>query len=163
MWFVQTRNKVVSDSDLKEVSGGNRVSLDRQTLLSLSYLPYKKRKMACRKLSEALAVGNFNEDMSKTLDFIAAKIGTNPHLPTKKHENIERKRRAFKDQIELTLSIENQNKTPLSKVLYQINKEGSKYRKIASKRELNTNQDILDNRHIDSIFLDCGDGIGCSN
>ena len=107
--------KIISDSDLKDISGGNKTVLDRQTLMSLSYLPYKKRQAACRKLSEALAVGTFNEDMSKTLDFIAAKIGTNPHLPTKKHADIDRKRRAFKDQIELTLSIENQNNTPLSK------------------------------------------------
>ncbi|MFK7824474.1 MAG: hypothetical protein AB8G05_09965 [Oligoflexales bacterium] len=153
---------VVSNRDLKDVSGGNRVTLDRQTLLSLSYLPYKKRRVACRKLSEALALGNFNEDMSKTLDFIAGKIGTNPHLPTKKQAHVARKRQAFKDQIELTLSIENQSRTPLNKVLYQINKEGAKYRKIASKRELNTGQDQRSNRHVDSIFMDCGDGIGCS-
>lgn len=152
--------RVVSDHDLKDISGGNETRLDRQTLLSLSYLPYKKRQLACKKLSEALAVGNFNEDMGKSLDFIA-KMEANPHLPTKRKASVASKRQAFKDQIELTLSIENQNNTPLGTLLYQINKEGAKYRKISTTREIHSDQDQRTNRRIDDLFLDCADGIGC--
>ena len=131
------------------------------TQVSLSFLPYQKRKLYCRKLADALALGNFSEDMGKTLDFIASKVGSNPHLPANKRVEVDRRRRAFKDQIELTLSIEQQERTRLGQVLFQINKEGAKYRKIATKRQLGIGQDIRKNDRIDSIFLDCGDGIGC--
>ena len=73
----------ISDRKLKDVSGNNNPVIDRQTLMSLAYLPYKRRKIACRKLSEALALGNYTDDMAKSLDFIAGKIGSNPNLPTK--------------------------------------------------------------------------------
>lgn len=151
----------VSDKELKAVSGNNNPVLDRQTLLSLAYLPYQRRHIACRKLSDALALGNYTDDMAKTLDFIAGKLGTNPNLPDKQKMNADRKRQALKDQIEITLSIENQNRTPLNEVLYQINKEGAKYRKVAAKRQITTNQDMRSNDRIDGLFLDCGDGVGC--
>lgn len=152
----------ISEAQLKDVSGNNNPVLDRQTLLSLAYLPYKRRKIACRKLSDAMALGNYTDDMAKSLDFIASKIGTNPNLPNKNKVIADRKRRALKDQIELTLSIENQNRTPIGQVLYQINKEGARYRKIAAKRQLGTNQDMRSNDRVDSLFMDCADGIGCS-
>lgn len=154
---------VVSDKDLNDVSGPNNPVLDRQTLMSLAFLPYHRRRIACRKLSEALALGTFTDDMAKTLDFISSKIGTNPHIPKKHKAANDLKRRAFKDQIELTLSIENQNRTPLGQVLYQINKEGAEYRKVFSKRELSNHESTRRNRRLDHLFFDCADGIGCSN
>ena len=158
---VNQQGTSISKQDLKRVSGGNRTILDRQTLVSLSLLPYQKRKLYCRKLADALAIGGFTEDMGKTLDFIASKVGSNPHLPANKRVEVDRRRRAFKDQIELTLSIEQQERTPLGQVLYQINKEGEKYRSIATQMQLDVGHDIRKNDRINSIFLDCGDGIGC--
>lgn len=154
--------RVVSDKDLKDLSGKDRPLIDRQTLLSLSFMPYHKRNAACRRLAEALAIGNFTEDMGQTIDFISSKIGTNPHLPKDKREDAERKRRALKDQIELTLTIDNDQKTPISKVLYMINKEGAKYKKEASKRQLSSGFNHRSNQRIESIFFDCADGYSCN-
>ncbi len=154
--------RIVSDDDLKSVSGSNAFTLDRQTLMSLSYMPYKKRAIACRKLSDALAMGTYTEDMGKTLDFISSKLVTNPHLPTQKQFDVDRKRQAFKDQIELTLAMENQNSSPLNTVLYQINKDGEKYINTASRREIQSDQDTHLNRQIDNLFFDCADGLGCT-
>jgi hypothetical protein len=153
--------KAVSDQDLKDASGSGRNIIDRQTLLSLSYMPYKKRKIACRKLSDALALGTYNDDMGKALDFVSAKIGTNPHLPKEKQLDADRKRRSLKDQIELTLEIENYSSTPLNTILYQINKEGAQYIKEASDRAIESDQGNRLGRHVDSILFDCADGLGC--
>lgn len=152
----------VSDGDLRDLSGSDKALLDRQTIYSLLLMPYQKRQLACRKLSDALALGHFNEDMGKTLDFISSKVGSNPHLPPKQKLIVDRKRRAFKDQIQLTLSIENQRQSPLSKVLFLINKEGAKYRKEAAKRELSVSRDLQSNQRIDKLFFDCADGIACN-
>ena len=149
--------RVVSDEDLKEVK--NRI--DRQTILSLVHLPYKKRQIACRKLSDALAMSTYSDDMGKTLDFISSKMVTNPHYPIKRRHEVDRKRRAFKDQVEMTLALERQNTDPLNKVLYQINSEGVKYIELATKRELEAEKESYHNNHIENIFFDCADGVGC--
>ena len=124
-------------------------------------MPYKQRKMACRKLSDALALGTYNDDMGKALDFVSSKIGSNPHLPKQKQLDTDRKRHALKDQIELTLDIENYNSIPLNTILYQINSEGAKYIKQASERSLESDQGTRLGRHVDSIIFDCADGLGC--
>ncbi|MFK7827889.1 MAG: hypothetical protein AB8G05_27320 [Oligoflexales bacterium] len=152
----------ISDQELKQISGGNQKILDRQTLMSLAFLPFQKRQIYCRELSDALAVGEFNEDMSKTLDFIASKVGTNPNISTEHQENIARKRGALKDQIELTQSIERTEGTPLNKILFQINQEGEKFIAAASKRQLGASENARINHRVDGVFFDCADGIGCS-
>ena len=153
--------RVVSDYDLKNVSGPSETILDRQTILSLVYLPYNKRQIACRKLSDALAMNTYTDDMGKTLDFISSKMGTNPHLPAKRQLEADRKRRAFKDQVELTLALEKQNSDPVNKVLHQINLEGAKYMGIASKRELQVDGETQISNRVDNIFFDCADGVSC--
>jgi len=129
--------RVVTDRDLLEISGkNNKVLVDRQTLISLAYMPYKKRNLACKKLSDALAMSAFSSDMSKTLDFISSKMGSNPHLPENRKNEVERKRKSFKDQVEMTLALENKNNEPLNRVLFQINSEGAKYRSLKTTQSL---------------------------
>ncbi|MFK7823639.1 MAG: hypothetical protein AB8G05_05755 [Oligoflexales bacterium] len=152
----------VSEQELQQISGGNQKILDRQTLMSLAFLPYQKRQIYCKELSDALAIGEFNEDMSKTLDFLASKVGTNPNISNVQQENIARKRGALKDQIELTQSIERIEATPLNKILFQINKEGERFIEAASKRQLGASENSRINHRVDSVFFDCADGIGCS-
>ena len=154
--------RVVSDQDLEDISGKNKVLIDRQTILSLVYMPYKRRQIACRKLSDALAMNTYTENIGKTLDFISSKMTTNPHLPTKRRFEADRKRRVFKDQVEMTLALEKQNAEPLNKVLYQINSEGSKYIEMAANREMQADSESHYYRRMESIFFDCGDGLGCS-
>ena len=107
-------------------------------------------------------MGEFNEDMSKTLDFLASKVGTNPNISTDQQENIARKRGALKDQIELTQSIEQIEGTPLNRILFQINQEGEKFIEAASKRQLGASENSRINKRVDSVFFDCADGLGCS-
>jgi hypothetical protein len=99
--------------------------------------------------------------MGKTLDFISSKLATNPYLPDKRKEEADRKRRVFKDQVELTLSFEARNSEPLNQVLYQINKEGAKYVESASQREVQDESESHQQKHLDNLFFDCADGIGC--
>ncbi|MBI2603759.1 MAG: hypothetical protein HYW48_11970 [Deltaproteobacteria bacterium] len=153
--------KVISESDLKDVSGSNNIRLDHQTMLSLAYMPYQKRNLACRKLSDALAMGTYTNDMGKALDFISSTLQSNPHLPEKHKKEAELKRRAFKDHVEITLSLESQNSDPINQVLFQINQEGMKYLKTASDRELDNERESVHSKQVDNLFFDCADGVGC--
>ncbi|PIP90676.1 MAG: hypothetical protein COW01_05420 [Bdellovibrionales bacterium CG12_big_fil_rev_8_21_14_0_65_38_15] len=153
---------LITDDDLKGLSGGADHNLiDRQTILSLAYLPHQKRAIACRKLSDALAMNIFADDMGRTVDFASSKLTTNPHLPTKRQDEAIRKTRVLKDQIEMTLALEKQNSEPLNQVLQQINKEGEKYQQIVVEEEMKVDQGSELSKRIDNLFFDCADGIGC--
>ena len=154
--------RLITDGDLENISGDSKSLLvDRQTVLSLSYLPHHKRKLACKKLSDAIAMTVFTNDMGQTLDFATAKLSGNPHLPEKhKHQAIN-KARVLKDQIEMTLAFEENNSRPLNFVLNQINKEGQKYQGRVIEEDMAIDRASITSRHIDHIFFDCADGIGC--
>ncbi len=153
--------KVIKDNELKDVSGTNNVILDRQTLTSLAFLPREKRVNACRQLSDALATGTFTKDMEQTLDFLSSVLPSNPHLPEKHRTDADRKRRSFKDQVELTLDFEKQTSEPLNQVLYRINQEGSKYLEKAANREIRLDGQWQHSQQIDGLFFDCADRVNC--
>lgn len=154
--------KLISDEDLKGLSGGaDHLLIDRQTILSLAYLPHNKRDIACKKLSDALAMNIFSDDMGRTIDFASSKLTTNPHLPTKRQDEAVRKTRVLKDQIEMTLALEKQNSEPLNAVLQQINLEGEKYQRIVVEEEMQIDRGSEFSKRLDYLFFDCADGIGC--
>jgi hypothetical protein len=154
--------KLISDDDLKSLSGASENYLiDRQTILSLAYLPHNKREIACKKLSDALAMSIFSDDMGRTMDFTSSKLSGNPHLPTKRQEEAIRKTRVLKDQIEMTLSLEKQNSEPLTEVLHQINREGDKYQRVVIEEEMTVDRKTELSKRLDNLFFDCADGIGC--
>jgi len=154
--------KLISDDDLQNLSGGaDHQLIDRQTILSLAYLPHNKRNIACKKLSDALAMNVFADDMGRTIDFASSKLTTNPHLPTKRQDEAVRKTRVLKDQIEMTLALEKQNSEPLNAVLQQINKEGEKYQRIVVDEEMQIDRGHEVSKRLDYLFFDCADGIGC--
>ena len=156
-------HRIITDSDLDKLSGQTSHHLiDRQTILSLAYLPFRKREIACRKLSDALAMTVFANDMTSTLDF-ASMVPTNPNLPEKRIKESERKRGSFKDQVEMTLALEKHNSEPLNKVLYQINSEGIKYQGVVVREEMDVDRAYQYSSGMENLFFDCADGISCSD
>lgn len=154
--------KLITDDDLKSLSGASeKYLIDRQTILSLAYLPHTKREIACKKLSDALAMSIFSDDMGRTIDFTSSKLAGNPHLPTKRKEEAIQKTMVLKDQIEMTLALEKQNSEPLNEVLHQINREGEKYQRVVVEEELTIDRKQEMSKRLDNLFFDCADRIGC--
>lgn len=154
--------KLITDDDLKSLSGASeKYLIDRQTILSLAYLPHAKREIACKKLSDALAMSIFSDDMGRTIDFTSSKLAGNPHLPTKRKEEAIQKTMVLKDQIEMTLALEKQNSEPLNEVLHQINKEGEKYQRVVVDEELTVDRKQEMSKRLNNLFFDCADRIGC--
>ena len=157
-------DRLVTDADLRRVSGESDTPLiDRQTLRSLTYLPYKQRSLACRKLADAMSMTVFTMDMNKSLDFLSSPVATNPHLPEHRKQEADRKRRALKDQIEMTLALNKTKSEPLNQVLYQINEDGVKFQGIATDRTLKLDEAHHAASQTDANLLDCADGILCAH
>jgi len=151
----------VSDADLKTINGETGGApggpIDRQTLQSLLYMPYRTREVAMRKLSDALAMPTFTEKMDQSLDFMT-RVTQNVHLPDNRKKEAEQKRKALKEQIEMTMLLEGQKSKPLNQVLAQINSEGEEYEGVAKNHRVKTNEAVRSNEGARSRLLDCSDG-----
>lgn len=156
-------DRLVTDADLRRISGESDSPLiDRQSIRSLTYLPPKQRALACRKLADAVSMTVFTMDMNKSLDFLSSPVATNPHLPEHRKQEAERKRRALKDQIEMTLALNKSKSEPLNQVLYQINDDGAKFQGIATDRALRLNEASHQTQRTADALLDCADSLLCS-
>lgn len=152
---------VVSADDLKALGGGaDAVLVDRQTIEALSFLPYERRRQACRKLSDAVALSIATRDFDQSLGILNA-ASQNPHLPPKRREEIESKRRALRESVELTLELQKQRNEPLNRVSAQINAEGERYRGDASESALSNEAATIEAGFSRGKFMDCADGIMC--
>jgi hypothetical protein len=157
-------HQTITSHDLRKLSGNSKVPLiDHQTLLSLTFMPPRKRDMACKKLADAVSMARFSNDMNKSIDFLISKVETNPNIPEKRKVEAARKRRALKEQIDMTLSLYYSRNKPLNEVLYQVNNEGSQYKKeyLSNKQNLKHSQQIKG--QLESAFYDCSDPAFCDD
>jgi len=152
----------VPDADLKAINGDVEGGVDRQTLQSLLYMPYHTREVAMRKLSDALAMPTFTDKMDQSLDFMT-RVTQNVHLPDNRKKEAEQKRKALKEQIEMTMLLEGQKSQPLNQVLAQINSEGEEYEGVAKDHRVRTNAAIRSDERSRSRLEDCSDDIHCTD
>lgn len=154
-------DRLVSDDDLKELSPNTEnLLVDRQTIRSLAYMSPKQRGIACRKLSDVVAMTVFSTDVNRSLDLMTT-LSQNPNLPPQRKAELEQKRKALKEQIELTVDLQRQRNEPLNQVLSQINEEGRKLQSQSVHDDLNADADFSSNRRQVMDFMDCSDGIMC--
>ncbi|NRA63398.1 MAG: hypothetical protein HRU19_02875 [Pseudobacteriovorax sp.] len=152
----------ITDSDIEEFNrGADRDLIDRQTLSALTSLPSNKRPMACRKLAESIAVSKFTDDMAKSLDFMTAMVTRNPNLPDNRRKEAEDKRKALKDQIELTLMMSRYKNEPLNDVLAKISIDADRHRKLDARRVLGHDKASRNSNTVNESIFDCSDGIFC--
>ncbi len=158
---VESLDKVITDSRLKSIDAEAEImSVDRQSLESLAALPLARRQMACRKLSDAVALTVFTRDMNKSLDLITT-LSQNPNLPPHRKEELEQKRAALKEQIEMSLDLRREKNEPLNRVLAQINEEGQRFRSERMQEVLMHDAGRHMDRQGSSSLLDCADGVLC--
>ena len=153
--------RVVKENELRDLSGeGNGILIDYQTLRSLLILPKAKRDVACRKLADALSMTIFSMDMNRSLDLLTA-VSQNPNLPDNRKVEVEQKRKALKDQIELTVTLNRQKDVPLNQVMSQVNAEGLQYQGEMTRRRMGTDESQHMERRTQATIMDCADGILC--
>ena len=153
--------RVVTERDLKELNGNVAAgAVDHETLQSLLFMPYRVREAALTKLSDALAMPTFTEKMSQSLDFMT-RVTQNVNLPDNRKAEAEQKRKALKEQIEMTMVLEGKRSEPLNTVLMQINEEGEKYEGVARGHRIETNSAVRQGEKSRALLRDCADDILC--
>lgn len=154
-------DEIVSDSDLNRISGNSKIQLiDRQTIEALVYMPRAQRLHACKKLADGIALTIFTNDLNRSLDVLTV-AAQNPNLPPHRRQEIERKRQALKESVEMTLELQKQRNEPLNRVVSQINRDGTEWRTRAGERVIETDSAKINSERTRMILMDCADGIMC--
>ena len=155
-------DRVISDTDLQALSPGYEYPLiDRQTIRALQIMPPKQREMSCRKITEALSMTLFSNDVSKSLDMLST-LAQNPNLPPNRKEEIEQKRKTLKDSVEMTLSLQKERNQPLNQVLSQVSRDGARYADEAVQDDLDHDASHRSRRQVESSLMNCDDGVMCA-
>ena len=113
-------------------------------------------------MSDALAVTRFAADANRSLDLMTT-LAQNPHLPPQRKAEMEQKRQALKEQVELTLELEKTQSAPLNSVLSQINEEGARLQSEAVSESLIREADGINHRRRVMDFMDCSDPAFCDD
>lgn len=155
-------SRIVSDADLKELSGGSKAFLiDRSTIQALANLLPGQRDMACRKLSSAVAMTVFAGDLNRSLDVLTT-LAQNPNLPPARKQELENKRKVLKEQIEMTIALQRQRSEPLNEVLAKIHEDSAVIQSEAMANDLRNGASSEVNRQRDSTYYDCSDDVFCN-
>ena len=154
-------DQLVTDDELKALSPNvDRQIVDRQTIRSIAYMNPKQRTLACQKLSDAVAMTVFSTDLNRSLDVLTT-LSQNPNLPPQRKQEIENKRKALKEQVELTVQLYRERTDPVNSVLSQINEEGRKLQSESVASELSNDSNAEGNHRTDVDYLDCSDAVMC--
>lgn len=155
-------DRLIENKEILEVGvAGERPLIDRQTLRSLGAMPYRQQTLACRKLSDAVSMTVFSQDVNRSLDVLST-LAQNPNLPPHRKQEIETKRKMLKDQVELTLELLRERNEPINAVLAQINAEGGRLQTENVDHQLTTESNQERESKNTGYFFDCSDGVLCS-
>lgn len=155
-------DQIVSDSELQDLSNhSEQLLVDRQTIRALSYMNPNQRDRACKKLSDAAAMTLFSNDLNRSLDVLTT-LSQNPNLPPERKQEIQEKRKALKEQIELTVELQKERSEPLNQVLSQIHEEGSRLQSESVAEDLGASANSEVNHRTDTNYMDCSDGVMCN-
>ena len=134
--------------------------LTPDVIRNLSYLPKMRRDQVCLKLSQAMAMQAFTRDMNRSIDVLTV-AAQNPNLPPNRKLEIEQKRLALKDQVEMTLRLRQEQAKPVGEVMQYIAAEGLAAQDEATRENLATQSGGELKASHAARMNDCADGIFC--
>ena len=158
-----TIEQIVKTEDLVKISGSeDKILIDRQSIRSLSYFPFRQRSSACKRIAETIAINRFSYEMDQTLDVLQVS-SQNVNLPEKKQRRLRYEKDALAASVKRTLDLNKERTRPLNSMLQSINKEGLKYIDKSTARTLRNDVNSLNSKRVDALFWDCADGIMCDS
>ena len=154
-------DQAVSDEELRSLSPNKDALLvDRQTVRALLYMGPRQRQAACQKLSDAVALTVFSTDINRSLDILTT-LSQNPNLPDNRKKEIENKRKALKEQVEMTVTLQRSRNEPLNQVLSQINEAGGTLESEAIGQDLSRDAAAARGDANAHELMNCSDGVMC--
>ncbi len=145
---------------LKAITESEIQYVDQQTVYYLLRLPSERRQVYCEKLATGIAISRFSDDVSRSLQ-ILTELGQNPNLPESRRKELQDKRRAFKDAVDVTVQLERERNQPINEITSQINQEGRSIEVGSSSRAVDSEGHMVNQGLIKGNLYDCGDDANC--
>ena len=123
-------------------------------------LPPERRYLYCERLAASVAVSKFSEDVTRSLQ-ILNELSQNPNLPEGRKKELQDKRRAFKEAVDVTVSLQKEQNAPINQIAAQINQEGHMAEASSTVRAMEIDQSQVDYGQLKSQFYDCSDSAVC--
>ncbi len=102
----------------------------------------------------------FSNDVNRSLDVLTT-LAQNPNLPPHRKQEIDQKRRALKDSVEMTVTLQRQKNTPLNSALAKINEEGRRLNDELLNDALTGDADTQSGERVRAQFMNCADSVFC--
>ena len=150
----------VTDRDLKSITGGDDIYVDRQTILYLASMEPARRDLYCEKLAAAAAMSKFSKDVSQTHN-ILNQLSQNPNLPKNRKAEIIEKRNSFMKSVEITMQVQKEQANPINEVVAQINAEGKTQDVKNSNEVMRFESNRQAHERLHNSYFDCADGVFC--
>jgi len=149
---------LVTDDELQALSPQfKRPLIDRQTLRALAVMSPKERFEACKALSDSVSMSVFSADINRSLEMLTT-LSQNPNLPPNRKQEIEQKRKALKDSVEMAVLLHKQRNQPINSALEKINERGERIQGEILEDALSNDRAAAEMRQMKSQFMDCSDG-----
>ena len=98
--------------------------------------------------------------MNRAIDVLTV-AAQNPNLPPNRKAEIEQKRQALKDQVELTLRLRQEQAKPIGEAMQYITSEGLAAQDEATRANIATQSGIESKNSHAARMNDCADGVFC--
>ena len=136
--------------------------IDQQTVYSLMRLPPERRNLYCERLAGSVALSKFSEDVTRSLQ-VLTELSQNPNLPVSRRKELQEKRRAFKEAVEMTVEMQKEQSSPVNQITAQINQEGRLAEEDATARAVSIEGGEVNLGLLKSVYNDCGDRANCKH
>ncbi|MGK5086909.1 hypothetical protein WDW86_05075 [Bdellovibrionota bacterium FG-2] len=154
-------DRLVSDGELKNLSpNSDEPMIDRQTIRALALMPPNQRHLSCRKLSDSLANHMFSADVNRSVDLLTT-LSQNPNLPPHRKKELEEKRQALKDSVEVTLALQKEQNDPVNQIQAQIIEQGQRLERQGVETVLDHDAEASQVDRVRARYMDCSDETFC--
>ena len=150
----------VTNEKLKAITDSDTQYIDQQTVYSLMRLPADRRSLYCERLAGAIAQSKFSEDAGRSLQ-ILTELSQNPNLPLNRRNELQDKRRAFKEAVDMTLDMQQEQSNPINQITAQINQEGRLAEEASTNRAIGIEGSEVNLGLLKGAYNDCGDRANC--
>ncbi len=152
----------IEDDDLEKIFQQKiPLSVSRNLMQKLSFLPNRDRETAISKVSKAIATQSGIEKLEKSMELLLL-ASRNPNVPDAQKLEAKNLSEQLKNSLELSLKVKNSENDSFEKILAQVSDESQKYESWEFSEKLNVEKTNFGEKSLKQDFMDCSDNVFCA-
>lgn len=152
----------IKDDEIQKIFE-NRLPLSvaKNLVQKLSFLPNQEREMAIQKLSKSVATQSGLDKVEKSMEILLL-ASRNPNIPDAQRLEAKQLGEQLKDSLELGVHAKSKEYAGLERVVSQINTEGQKYEDWDHQDSIGVEKAHYSRKSLQQEYMDCSDKVFCA-